>query len=309
MASALGSSGLYVAVLLVLFWCVAPRPAARAAVLLLFGAYLNTLLKFVFHDPRPYWTDPAVEGEQAISSFGMPSGHAQNAATGWGFAALQTRRRALWAGAAVVIVLIGLSRVYLGVHSIGQVLAGWGIGFALLGVALIAGPYIVTWWTSRRLAVQLVLALAVSLLLLGAAWAALEPLDGWRWPAAWTAEIREAGGRAEPLTPAEPARAAGGLGGVLAGLSVLKARGWFVPGDGLWRRLACLPVALGGGAVVYLPAILIGGSGSWEGFAVHAALGLWVTAGAPEAFVGLRLAARPTPDLTRPGEEAAGTRQ
>ncbi|MFG2086200.1 phosphatase PAP2 family protein [Spirillospora sp. NPDC048824] len=284
---------------------MAPRLAARAAVILLFGAFLNTLLKLVFHDPRPYWTDPAVEGEQSHSSFGMPSGHAQNAPVAWGFFAAQTRRRLLWAAAAVIVVLIGASRVQLGVHSIGQVLGGGAIGLTLLVAALALEPIVVPWWRRRHLAVQMALALAVSLLLLGAAWAALQPLQDWQWPSAWVRAIRAAGGDIDPVDLVEAARATGGFCGVLAGISLLAARGWFDPGGKLWQRLARLPVGLLGTAVVSAFA----GANVVQSFIVQAVLGLWVTAGAPEVFVRLRLAGRTTPALTRPGDERTGLRQ
>jgi hypothetical protein len=73
--------------------------------------------------------------------------------------------------------------------------------------------------------------------------------------------------------------------------------------------LARVAVAMAGAAVIYLPALLLDASGLFPAFALQAALGLWVTAGAPEAFVRLRLAARPTPALTRPGEEQSELRQ
>ncbi len=91
----------------------------------------------------------------------MPSGHAQNGIVAWGFFAAQTGRF-LWVGAAVIIALIGVSRVYLGVHSTGQVLAGWAIGLTLLVAALALEPIVVPWWTSRHLAVQMALSLAIS---------------------------------------------------------------------------------------------------------------------------------------------------
>ncbi|WP_165959001.1 phosphatase PAP2 family protein [Actinomadura sp. KC345] len=307
--SFLGSSAFYVPVILVVFWCVAPRQAARAAVILLFGAFVNTFLKLLFHDPRPYWTDPTIEGEQPHSSFGMPSGHAQNAPVAWGFWAAQTRRRSLWAAAAVIVALIGVSRVFLGVHSIGQVLAGWGIGLTFLVVALYAEPFIVSWWTRHHLAVQMTLALVVSLVLLGAAWVALQPIEDWRWPSAWARAIRASGGETDSVDLIESSMAAGGFFGVLAGLSLLAARGWFDPGGTPWRRLARVPVALAGAAVVYLPVLLLDGTGLLQAFIVQAVLGFWVTAGAPESFVRLRLAARPTRAVTRPGDERSELRQ
>jgi hypothetical protein len=297
--SFLGSAAFYIPVLVVLFWCVTPRLVARATVVLLFSAYLNTVLKLVFHDPRPYWTDPTVDGKQSYTSFGMPSGHAQNAPVAWGFFAAQTRRWALWAAAAVVVVLIGVSRVQLGVHSTSQVLAGWAIGIALLIAALGLEPVIVPWWTRRPLAVQMTLALAVSLLLLAAAWGAIQPLQDWTWPDTWARAIRAAGGQPEPITLTDSAKATGGFFGAVAGLSLLAARGWFDPGGDIWRRLARIPVGVTGVAVIYP----FGGSDVPQAFALQALLTLWVTAGAPEAFVRLRLAGRSVRAITRSAED------
>lgn len=70
-----------------------------------------------------------------------------------------------------------MSRVYLGVHSVGQVLGGWAIGVAVLVAALGLEPIVVPWWARRHLAVQIALAPAISLLL-GAARGALQPLEG-----------------------------------------------------------------------------------------------------------------------------------
>jgi hypothetical protein len=303
--SYLGSAAFYVPLLLALFWCVAPRLAARATVLLLFGAVLNSLLKLVFHAPRPYWTDPGIEGRQSLTSFGMPSGHAQNSVTGWGFFAVQTRRRVLWAGAAAVIVLIGVSRVYLGVHSPGQVLAGWGIGLVLLVAALGLEPIVVPWWRRQHLVLQLGMSLLVSLLLLAASWGAERPLRNWQWPQAWAEAVHAAGGVTEPITMTDSAQATGALCGALMGLSIVAARGWFEPGGRAWQRLARLPVGLAGTTAI----AFLEGTGLVQAFAVQALLALWVTAGAPEVFVRLGLSGRPTPGLTRPGDERAELRQ
>jgi hypothetical protein len=303
--SYLGSAAFYVPLLLALFWCVAPRLAARASVVLLFGAVVNSLLKLVFHDPRPYWTDRSIEGRQSLTSFGMPSGHAQNAVAGWGFFTAQTRRWMLWGGAAVIVFLIGVSRVYLGVHSIGQVLAGWGIGLILLVAVLGLEPVVVPWWVRQHLVLQMLLSLSASLLLLAAAWGAVQPLQDWQWPQAWAEAIRAAGGITEPITPTDSAQASGALCGALMGLSILASRGWFEPGGKAWQRLTRLPVGLAGTAGI----AFFEGTGLIQAFVVQTLLTLWVTAGAPEAFVRLGLATRSTPALTRPGDEQAELRQ
>ncbi len=306
--SYLGSAGFYIPLLAVLYWCVDPRLAARATVILSFGSVLNTVLKLVFHSPRPYWTDPGVTAHESRVSFGMPSGHAQNAIVAWGYLATLTRRRIVWAGAVLVIVLIGVSRVYLGVHSTGQVLAGWAIGIVTLVVALRLEPLVVPWWARRPLAVQVALALVVSLAFLAAAWGAVHALDGWRWPDAWARSIQAAGGQIRAITLKESAAATGGLFGILAGISITASRGWFDPSGEPLRRLARLPVGIIGALACYALDYYLGTNPAMM-FAAQALLGLWATAGAPETFVLLRLADRPTRPVTRAGDGRAEVRQ
>lgn len=300
--SFIGSAAFYLPLLVVVYWCVDARLGARTAVVLSFASVANTWLKLVFHDPRPFWTDRSITGHEPRDSFGMPSGHAQNAVATWGFLAAQTARRALWAGALALIVLIGISRVVLGVHSLGQVVAGWTIGAVVLAAALWLEPRIVPWWSGRSVPEQIGLSLAVALAALGGMWAAVESLDGWRWPAHWANAIAEAGGRVEPITLSESAGAAGGLFGLLAGLSYATSRIRYDTGGEPWRRLARIPVGAAGAMAIYTLGLFLG-TQPVQVFAVQALLGLWATAGAPETFVRLRLAGRTPRPLTRAGEE------
>src|SRR5439155_24202639 len=70
-----------------------------------------------------------------VSGFGFPSGHATVALACWGLAALlvgarrPVRTKLVVATAAIVIVaLVGLSRIYLGVHWWTDVVAGCALG-------------------------------------------------------------------------------------------------------------------------------------------------------------------------------------
>ena len=80
----------------------------------------------------------------------FPSGHSANAAAAW-FAlawilASLVERRALkvvvWSVAGLVVAIVGVSRLYLGVHWPSDVLAGWAIGAAWVVLGA---------WAARRL--------------------------------------------------------------------------------------------------------------------------------------------------------------
>jgi membrane-associated phospholipid phosphatase len=303
--SFIGSAAFYVPLLVVVFWCVDPRVGARATVLLTLSGVINGLLKVIFHAPRPYWIS-GLKPYESQASFGMPSGHAQSAAVMWGFVGLQIRTNT-WAGrwevirrravpliVVAVIVLVGLSRIYLRVHTLGQVLAGWAVGAALLVAVVRLEPIVVPWWGRRPLFLQTALALAVALVFLGAMALAVGELHGWRMPDTWTKAIEAAGGTVQPLSLWDGAAAAGIVFGGLSGISWLAHRGWFDPGGALWRRVARLPVGLAGAAAIW-SAGQVAGRALLVIFVVNALLGLWMTVGAPEMFVRMGLAVRGIP--------------
>ena len=106
------------------------------------GMLLNGMLKFAFHRSRPAWDDPIL----TIGSFSFPSSHAMTATLLYGFlAAFGVRKAQAWRwrvatvlGAGVLVLLIGFSRLYLGVHYLSDVLAGMAAGAAWLVICLIA---------------------------------------------------------------------------------------------------------------------------------------------------------------------------
>ena len=106
------------------------------------SAVLNQLLKGLFERPRPYFEHPLL----VETSYSFPSGHAMESFVVYGmlayFAVLALRswkaRVAVVFGAALLVVLIGFSRMYLGVHYFSDVLAGYAAGGVWLS-ALITG--------------------------------------------------------------------------------------------------------------------------------------------------------------------------
>lgn len=114
------------------------RTAAFVVVATVSGALASSLLKFLFSRPRP---DLFPHGDYVVSA-SFPSGHAMISALvyltlGALLARIVPRRRLklyVMSIALTLTLLIGMSRVYLGVHWPTDVLAGWaaGAGWALL---------------------------------------------------------------------------------------------------------------------------------------------------------------------------------
>jgi membrane-associated phospholipid phosphatase len=145
--SILGTEYFYLFLLPLIYWGVSRPIGLRLGALLLFSVIVNEMVKVGFAQPRPYWLDPKLLIGQPENSFGLPSGHAQNAFLIWLFLALQTHKRRLWVPLALLLAIsISFSRVYLGVHFPTDTLAGAAIGLVILGCYKLAGPAWMRFW-------------------------------------------------------------------------------------------------------------------------------------------------------------------
>ena len=102
------------------------------------AAVLNSTLKLIFARERP---EPFF-GILRPESYSFPSGHALFSFCFYGVVAAvitarirqTSKRSAVWVVASVLVLLIGLSRIYLGVHYPSDVLAGYVAAFVWLVV-------------------------------------------------------------------------------------------------------------------------------------------------------------------------------
>jgi membrane protein DedA with SNARE-associated domain/membrane-associated phospholipid phosphatase len=107
---------------------------------LLGGGLLDGMLKQIFQRPRPTWDVPILVSR----GFSFPSGHAMGSLVAYGMLAYlvwrgleHTRARVALAGCTLVLVLlIGLSRMYLGVHYFSDVIAGYAAGTVWLAACI-----------------------------------------------------------------------------------------------------------------------------------------------------------------------------
>jgi membrane-associated phospholipid phosphatase len=125
-----------------LWWRRRQTDALFVALAFLGAQVLSTGMKLGFRRERPFFPDPLA----TESTFSFPSGHSLVSLAVYGSIALllarQVQRPAwrafLFAGTAVLVLAIGFSRLYLGVHFLSDVLAGWAAGSAWLALLFVA---------------------------------------------------------------------------------------------------------------------------------------------------------------------------
>jgi membrane-associated phospholipid phosphatase len=163
----LGNEFFYILVMPALYWCLNPALGIEIGIVLLLSGNLNTLLKLTFYSPRPFWISPEIRKLASGTSFGFPSGHAQNAASLWGLAAVKAQKLSLQIILVGVVFLIGLSRIVLGVHFFHDVLFGWLVGTLLLTAYLRLRAPCLRWFDKYSPGTKVLLVLICSLLFLG----------------------------------------------------------------------------------------------------------------------------------------------
>lgn len=155
--SFLGDEMFFLIFLPVLYWAIDRAVGMRLAILFMLSAYVNSLAKELAGQPRPFEYDPRVSMIVPAKGGGLPSGHTQGAVVVWGFLALQFRRRWLWVLAALLMILIPLSRVYLGVHFPHDLAGGYVLGVLFLVLYYWPGRYLERWLAAQRDAVKIAL--------------------------------------------------------------------------------------------------------------------------------------------------------
>jgi hypothetical protein len=161
--SALGSSAAFIALLPLIYWCVDEKKCLRIGTVVLFSVWLNLVLKYALDQPRPFFAayDPSV-GMATETTGGFPSGHAQSSLVFLIITASWLKKKLFYGVAAFLCLLVGFSRIYLGVHFPTDVLGGWLIGGLLLCIYFLLGNRIETLITAGNTRAGLITAAALS---------------------------------------------------------------------------------------------------------------------------------------------------
>ena len=174
--TALGYEEFFILLLPALYWSFDQMVGLRMGLVLLISNTFNTFFKFLFHNPRPFWISDQVKDLAHETSFGLPSGHAQIATSVWGWLAVEIKKRWFSILALILIFLIGVSRLYLGVHFLSDVVLGWLLGGLLVWAVSAWCEPIGRWFTSLSLVTKLLVAagstIVMILMIFGARWIA-----------------------------------------------------------------------------------------------------------------------------------------
>ncbi len=140
MITDLGSELFYIMLILIGYWGFKKRESITFGLVLVTSFMLNYWLKVTIKNPRPdssYWypgADPP--------NYSTPSGHSQSSATVFGWIAAKGKRVWLFILSTVLVLLIGLSRVVLGVHYLEDILLGWSIGILIVIILYFIEPQV-----------------------------------------------------------------------------------------------------------------------------------------------------------------------
>lgn len=127
-----GNEEFYLLLFPLIFWCINKELGKRVGYVFLFTVFLNAIFKQAFRGPRPFWVDPEVGLDPREEGYGVPSGHTQNATVIYFFLAAWFSKYWMWAGAAFIVFLMALSRIYLGAHFIHDTIFGFLFGVLTL---------------------------------------------------------------------------------------------------------------------------------------------------------------------------------
>jgi len=295
--SFLGNEYFFLFLLPALYWCVDAGVGLRVGFILLLSTSVNDSLKLALHGPRPYWYSPDVIGYARETSFGIPSGHSQISASIWGMLAATIRKWWAWVIAVLVVLCIGISRLYLGVHFIHDVLLGWLLGGLLLWATLYFWKPVSAWAKKFSLGKQILAAFlfALALILFSVIPFAGLKVSNWQPPELWAQYAIEAVSLNGAFT------AGGTMFGLLVGLAWFNRKGGFSAEGPAWKRIARFLLGAVGVLVFYLGLDILFGLIAPDAeallpyilrFVRYSVIGAWVSAGAPWLFVRMKLAER-----------------
>ena len=175
----LGEETAFLVIALIIFWCVDKKKGYYVMAVGFAGTILNQILKLACRVPRPWVLDPNFtileQAREAAAGYSFPSGHTQCAVGTFGSIAAFTEKKALRLTCVILAVLVGFSRMYVGVHTPADVLTA--AACALLLIFAFKRPVLNGTVKQMKLAIGVVMAMAVMFLIYVELWQFPQDMD------------------------------------------------------------------------------------------------------------------------------------
>lgn len=122
----------FIVVLSIIFWCINKKARYKIGFVLLSSNIVNGAVKCIVNAKRPFQVSKDIRALRTETATGssFPSGHTQGTAAFWTAMMIWIRKLWVYILGALLIVLVAISRMYLGVHWPRDVAAGAAIGIA-----------------------------------------------------------------------------------------------------------------------------------------------------------------------------------
>ena len=132
----LGEETAFLVIGLIVFWCFSKLQGYYLMTVGLSGTALSQWMKILCRIPRPWVLDPDFkileQAREAAGGYSFPSGHTQSAVGTFGAIAATCKNRWLAVSCVVLAALVGLSRMYVGVHTPADVTVGAALSIVLI---------------------------------------------------------------------------------------------------------------------------------------------------------------------------------
>jgi membrane-associated phospholipid phosphatase len=129
LATMLGEDYFFIIVIALFYWCFNKGFGYKLAFVYLTGGAFNTIIKEIIRFPRPIGYEGIKSSRlETAGGYSFPSGHTQQSTSLFTTLMITFKKRWLYIVGAIAILMVGLSRMYLGVHWPTDVAGGLIIG-------------------------------------------------------------------------------------------------------------------------------------------------------------------------------------
>lgn len=175
----LGEETAFLVIALIVFWCVDKKKGYYLMAVGFLGTMANQILKLACRVPRPWVLDPDFtileQAREAAAGYSFPSGHTQSGVGTFGCLATTANKNWCRRLCILIAVLIPFSRMYIGVHTPADVLAG--AGMALVLVRVLKKPILHGGAKQMKIIIAVMLSVSVLFLLYVSFWNFPEDMD------------------------------------------------------------------------------------------------------------------------------------